>query len=246
MTVEIKNKIVQPEIQSLVVVHKCRGWDLRRNAERVAQVIDNLNADVVGLQEVHSVSGDEEDSHQVGYLARATGFELVAGPTIQSDRASYENLLLTRFPILTVRYIDLSMPGREPRGAIDADLDIEGEIVRVVVTHLGLQASERMAQVKLLLSAVAEGSAGLTGLLADLNEWLRFRGPLIQLEARFGKLSAPQTFPSLLPAFALDRIFVSPREAVMEMGAHASSLARIASDHLPVKAILRFGQQGMQ
>lgn len=242
---DFKNEILQPKVRSLAVasynIHKCRGWDFNRNVARIAQVIDNLAVDVIGLQEVHSVRGERQDAHQADYFARTTGFEVVAGPTIRGNRASYGNLLLTRCPILSVRHIDLSMPGREPRGAIDVDLDVDGEIVRVVVTHLGLRAYERVLQMKRLLSAVADGRTQFTVLLGDLNEWHRFGGPFIQLEAHFGKVSAPPTFPSLFPALALDRIFVSPREAVMEMGAHASSLARIASDHLPVKAILRFG-----
>lgn len=95
--------------------------------------------------------------------------------------------------------------------------------------------------VKRLLSSVGDGRSRVTVLLADLNEWLRFGGPILRLEARFGKLPAPKTFPSPGPAFALDRIFVKPREAVTEIGVHDSGLACIASDHLPVKAVVKFG-----
>jgi endonuclease/exonuclease/phosphatase family metal-dependent hydrolase len=41
-----------------------------------------------------------------------------------------------------------------------------------------------------------------------------------------------------LPLFALDRIWVLPREALLEVRAHTTDLTRIASDHLPVRAVV--------
>lgn len=242
---DCKNEMGRSNAQTLIVasynIHKCRGWDFRRNARRIARVIEDLDADVIGLQEVHSRRGRGEDSHQADYLARVTGFELIAGPTVQSDRTSYGNLLLTRHHIAAVRHVDLRVRRREPRGAIDVDLDVNGKMVRVIVTHLGLRASERMRQVERLLSSVACERPGVTILLGDLNERLRIGGSLLRLETHFGQLPSPKTFPSLFPKFPLDRIFVEPREMVTELGVHDSGLARMASDHLPVKAVLKFG-----
>jgi len=198
-----------------------------------------LNAEIIGLQEVHSVSGGgERESHQVDYLARATGLRAVAGPTIQRANSHYGNLLLTSRPIRDIRYLDLSVPGREPRGAIDADLDIDGETIRVIVTHLGLRASERKYQVKRLLTALSTNEARLTVLLADLNEWFLLSRPLRWLKARLGRFPVQRTFPSFFPMLALDRILVSPIEAVTDVHVHKAPPARIASDHLPLKATL--------
>jgi endonuclease/exonuclease/phosphatase family metal-dependent hydrolase len=39
--------------------------------------------------------------------------------------------------------------------------------------------------------------------------------------------------------FALDRIFSKPQEALIGIDVHTSTLARIASEHLPVTAKIR-------
>jgi endonuclease/exonuclease/phosphatase family metal-dependent hydrolase len=41
------------------------------------------------------------------------------------------------------------------------------------------------------------------------------------------------------PFFSLDRIWVRPTETVISLDVHKTRLARIASDHLPVKAIIK-------
>jgi endonuclease/exonuclease/phosphatase family metal-dependent hydrolase len=52
---------------------------------------------------------------------------------------------------------------------------------------------------------------------------------------------SPRTWPSLFPFLALDRIFVSPAVEVESVFSPRDPLARIASDHLPVVAVLRVG-----
>ena len=78
----------------------------------------------------------------------------VAGPTLQRGSGHYGNALLTRRPVLDVRHVDLTVYRREPRGAIDADLDVDGAVVRVIVTHLGLLPGERRTQVRRLLDVL--------------------------------------------------------------------------------------------
>jgi hypothetical protein len=58
------------------------------------------------------------------------------------------------------------------------------------------------------------------------------------LHAQFRRTPAPPTFPSKLPVFALDRLWVRPRNLLRRLAVHASPLARIASDHLPLVATL--------
>ena len=172
------------------------------------------------------------------YLARATGLQAIAGPTIERQTGPFGNVLLTSWHVLDSRLLDLSVPGREPRGAIDADLMIEGKPVRVVVTHLGLRAAERRYQVRRLLEVLSKGQNRFIIVLGDINEWVLRSRPLRWLYGRFGTPPAPRTYPSWLPLFALDRIWVLPREVLIEVRAHAKPLARIASDHLPVKGLI--------
>jgi endonuclease/exonuclease/phosphatase family metal-dependent hydrolase len=128
---------------------------------------------------------------------------------------------------------------REPRGAIDADLDINGEAVRVIVTHLGLLPAERRFQVRKLLSALMEQRTRVVMLLSDFNEWLPTGRSLRWIHTHLGKTALVRTFPSRFPIFALDRIWVSPPAALAELCCIRTPLSRLASDHLPLKATIR-------
>jgi endonuclease/exonuclease/phosphatase family metal-dependent hydrolase len=219
-------------------IHQCVGLDGRRDVERIARILNGVNAQLIGLQEVGTDFEGGKKSGQMEYLARATGLHAIAGHTIELQTGPFGNVLLTGWRVLESRLLDLSVPGREPRGAIDADLAIEGETVRVIVTHLGLQAAERRYQVRRLLEALSQRQSRLIVVLGDINEWVLRSRPLRWLYTRFGKPPAPRTFPSRFPLFALDRIWVLPREVLLHIHVHATPLTRIASDHLPVQAVI--------
>jgi endonuclease/exonuclease/phosphatase family metal-dependent hydrolase len=220
-------------------IHECVGTDRRRDPSRIAQIINESGAQIIGLQEVHSDSSGAEELHQMNYLAAVTGLQAVPGPSLERRNGHYGNVLLTSCKILTVEKLDLSYPGREPRGAIDADLEICGEAVRVMVTHLGLLPAERRFQVRKLLTALAEPRTRIAILLSDFNEWLPTGRSLRWIHTQLGKTALVRTFPSGFPIFALDRIWVSPASALVELSRVRTALSRIASDHLPLKAILR-------
>jgi endonuclease/exonuclease/phosphatase family metal-dependent hydrolase len=218
-------------------VHRCIGTDGRHQPERVASVLHEVKADVIGLQEISTRSGAPSDVDQLATLAEATGMHATAGPTLVLDRGHCGNALLSRWPIRAVRQVDLTVSRREPRGAIDADLEVKGAGLRVVVTHLGLRPGERTRQVARLLEALEHRAGGAsTVILADANEWR----PLANLKRRlpaFAFRTLP-TFPSALPILSLDLIFVRPAAALREVAVHRTPLARRASDHLPVRAVL--------
>ena len=107
----------------------------------------------------------------------------------------------------------------------DADLEVAGETLRVIVTHLGLPPAERRYQVKKLLSLVRYTPLHeRVVVLGDINEWLPLGRPLRWIHALLGRSPAERSFPSRWPLFALDRVWV-----------------RQASDHLPVKAVIACG-----
>ena len=74
--------------------------------------------------------------------------------------------------------------------------------------------------------------------LGDINEWLPLGRPLRWLNALFGRSPAERSFPSRWPLVALDRVWVRPRHALLALKAHRTPLAQLASDHLPVKALI--------
>lgn len=223
-------------------IHGCVGSDRRRDAARVATVIRDLDCDAVGLQEVNSRAGPHADSMQLDYLARATGMEAVSGPTILRHDGDYGNALLTRRPVLAVRRHDFSFATREPRGALDVDLDVEGAAVRVIVTHLGLRPAERRYQVKQLLGLLRPVEPGqIVVALGDINEWLPTGRPLRWLHSILGKPPSQRTFPTCYPLVALDRVWVRPRKLLLAVRTHLTRDARMASDHYPLRAVVSLG-----
>lgn len=212
-------------------IHGGIGGDGHFVPQRIVGVLAELGADIVALQEVESRATGFD---MLEYLARATGLQPIAGPTLLSAAGDYGNGLLTAHPVVTVRRLDLSLPGREPRGAIDAELDIDGAPLRVIATHLGLRPGERRRQVRRLLAAFEQDRAIPTVFMGDLNEWFLIGRPLRWLHRHFEQTPAPASFPARLPLLALDRLWVKPRHMLERVWVHRSGLARLASDHLPL------------
>lgn len=220
-------------------VHQCVGVDGLRSPDRIAAVVSQLGASVIGLQEIDARAGDGVGFDQLRQIARSSDFEFVRGPTLFRDDGHYGNGLLTRLPIRSVRRIDLSLPGREPRGALDVELAHDGARIRIVATHLGLSPEERRIQCDRLIDRVRPSDDfDLSVLLGDFNEWWAPGRLLRRLHRCFGRTRSVRTFPSRAPVLALDRIWVRPGPALVEFRAHRSAMARVASDHLPVRAVV--------
>lgn len=215
-------------------IHRCVGGDGRFAPDRIVAVLRELDADIIALQEVESNARTGFD--MLKHLAAAMGMTAIAGPTLTRRHAHYGNAVLTRLEVVKQRSIDLSVRGREPRGAIEAVVDCGGRRLCVVATHLGLGPGERRQQVKRLLSLFQADLHGPAALVGDINEWYLWGRPLRWLHVYFKNTPAPLTFPARLPVFALDRVWLRPAAALRRLEVHRSPLARIASDHLPLKA----------
>lgn len=220
-------------------IHRCVGTDGRYDAPRVAAVLREIGADIVALQEVENRGDASHESLQLDYLAGELGLASIPGLRIVRHWKEYGNALLTRFPVLDVHRHNLSVTWREPRGAIDALLDVNGRPLRVFGTHLGLGRIERRFQTMQLAKLLDAADPTLPCLvLGDMNEWYAGSRHLRWLDRRLGPNGRAATFPSRWPFLKLDRIWLRPREALLDIGAHDTPLARRASDHLPLRARL--------
>lgn len=222
-------------------VHRCVGRDGRFDSARTLAMLDKLNADVIALQELEWQP--EEALSLLHQFSSRLNYRPVAGPTLLQQSGHYGNALLTRLPIQKILRHDLSVAGREPRGALDVCLLCEDRPVRVVATHLGLRPAERRTQVEQLLATFDSHETISTVFMGDLNEWFLWGRPLRWLRAHFGKTPAPATFPSAFPLFALDRIWVKPRARLVDLKVQLGKPAHHASDHLPVLAEIELADE---
>ena len=223
-------------------IHKCVGTDRRFDPERVAAVIAEVGADVIALQEADRRYGDKAGLLDLDALGRRTGLVPVPVKNGHSGHGWHGNLVLVREGL--VRDLrQITLPGLEPRGALVADLDLVIGPVRVVAAHLGLLRHSRLLQVEALAEHAVEASGRPVVLMGDMNEWRRRGRSALE---RFGPTFGPMphgvpSFPSYFPVLPLDRIFARPHRILGPLAVHDSPLARLASDHLPVKAAVQLG-----
>jgi endonuclease/exonuclease/phosphatase family metal-dependent hydrolase len=217
-------------------VHGCVGSDGRRDPGRVANVISELGADVVALQEFTYPATVALDTRTPVVLTTLDRYECALGPTRQDVTSCFGNALLTRHPIVEVHRINLSMERREPRGALAATLDIDGTELHVLAAHLGLRVRERRFQVRQILDYLDSVRHTWFVVLGDFNDWLPGRSVVHVLDSRLGRPERPRSFPVFWPMFALDRVWVHPARSLRRIRVHTTAAARKASDHLPVIA----------
>lgn len=227
----------KPLIVATWNIHGAVGTDGRYAPERIVDVLREIGADIVALQEVASAQAHENFLRD---LEHATGYGIVAGLLRQRHGSDFGNAVLSRYPVTSVRHLDLAVGAHEPRGALDVCIDVGSTVpLRVIATHLGLHPGERREQVRRIVAAVERDSPHPTLLMGDLNEWYLWGRPLRWLHAHFRETpAAPRTFPARRPLFALDRIWVSPTGSVRRLDRHHTPLACVASDHLPLVAEL--------
>jgi endonuclease/exonuclease/phosphatase family metal-dependent hydrolase len=223
-------------------IHKCRGMDGRTRPDRILGVIKEVNADLIALQEVDRRFGRRDGLLDPEAIRRETGMRLLVQSDLPHGHGWHGNALLVRVEPKSYRRLRLRLPGFEPRGAIVAELDFGDGEFRVIAAHLGLLRQSRLDQASALLKAHREMEPMPTILMGDFNEWRgRRRSSLSVLEPTFSAEATPRSFPSRRPIFALDRILGWPNGLITDLAVHASALARVASDHLPLTARAEIG-----
>ncbi len=227
-------------------VHKCRGMDRRVRTDRIADVLGELSADVIALQEV--IADPDLAHNQPQQIADALGgYTMHFGEARKHLGAPYGNAVLTRLPVLLTQTYDLTRRRRERRGCLRVDVDCGGQSLHLFNVHLGTSFFERRHQGRKLLSTDVLGSEELnfpTIVVGDFNEWTRGLASRLMLdhyrsvEARL-HLKRRKTYPGVLPLFHLDHFYFDDRLELVSAKLVRTKLSLVASDHLPIVAEFR-------
>lgn len=221
-------------------IHKGVGLDRLRRPDRVIDVLNELDADVIALQEA---------DRRFGARASALPPELLLAQSpyvpVELNRSAHSigwhgNAILVRNDAEILTHAHIELPTLEPRGAVLAEIRIRGVRMRVVGMHLDLSGLWRRRQARSIIAALEARRPLPTILMGDLNEWTLHGGCLRDFAHHFRMAPTPPSFHTRRPVARLDRIMVDRSMHISSCGVHHSMKARRASDHLPIWAQIDF------
>jgi endonuclease/exonuclease/phosphatase family metal-dependent hydrolase len=223
-------------------IRKAVGLDQRRNPARIISVLNEIDADIITLQEVDRRFGARVSALPLAMLEAETSWVPVPLHFRPAAIGWHGNAILVRKGMEVRQVEPVPMPTLEPRGAVMAELAVEGHALRVIGVHLDLSGLWRRRQIKALLAAIDASPRHMpTVMMGDFNQWSD-SGALSELAFHHHRLvQTPKSYHSARPVARLDRIIVSHDIRVSGADCHLSALSRQASDHLPLWATLNIG-----
>jgi endonuclease/exonuclease/phosphatase family metal-dependent hydrolase len=228
-------------------IHKSIGLDRKFRPDRIVEVLREIDADVIALQEVLCIQGEGHHDDQAHYIAKELKLDFRLGENRRLRGGAYGNVVLSRFPMIETHNHDISIAGREQRGCLRVDLQLDAEnILHIYNVHLGTSYLERRHQARKLLDEEVLNRGDHQGprlMLGDFNEWTRgLASKLLHQHFQSADIRAhlgrARTYPGVLPLVHLDHIYFDRALELQSASLHRSRTSLIASDHLPVVADL--------
>ncbi|WP_370614296.1 endonuclease/exonuclease/phosphatase family protein [Mumia sp. Pv 4-285] len=226
-------------------IHHGAGADDLVSLERIADVIRDSGADVVGLQEVdRHFSARSGWADQATELADLLGYEVAFGANIDRDppapgqpRIQYGTAILSKHPIVGWSNTWLARTGnQEQRGLLTAEIDVRGTRLTVLNTHLAASSQpDRLAQTAQIAAAVDPRQP--TVLFGDLNalpdapEIATLNDVLTDAWTVSGR-GEGLTYPTDVPKSRIDYVYTT--RSAKPLRTRVLTEVTEASDHLPV------------
>ncbi|MEO5802038.1 MAG: endonuclease/exonuclease/phosphatase family protein [Verrucomicrobiota bacterium] len=118
-------------------IHHAEGLDGQIDTQRIADLILQENADIVGLQEVDRGTTRVSGRDLIAELAQQTGMSFVFSNNLFFQGGQYGNAILTKFPIKFRDHRLLPKIGsNEQRGWLKVVVDVNGKDLTFWTTHL--------------------------------------------------------------------------------------------------------------
>ncbi len=221
-------------------IHKGIGLDRRRNPRRILDVLHEIDADIVALQEADRRFFERRAVVDAGLLDEHKGdYKHVGFNMMPKSIGWHGNAILVRTGAEILHAEPLYLDTLEPRGAVLAEVDPGSGPVRIIGMHLDLTGLYRVRQLQQLLELLDTRPAMPTILMGDTNDWnTGRRAAMPTLPGQYHIADCGPSFHTRRPVLELDRIIYSQHFSCNDCGVHMSETAKRASDHLPIWAQL--------
>jgi endonuclease/exonuclease/phosphatase family metal-dependent hydrolase len=154
-------------------IRHCEGTDHKVDLERIAELINRENPDIVALQEVDRGVLRSSRIDEPAELAKLTGMTAYFDRNIFYQGGEYGNAVLTRLPIKSKKNTHYKMlRPNEQRGVLQLHLDVHGKDLLFMDTHIDYRAddAERVINVDELKRIVAAAGKTPIILCGDFND----------------------------------------------------------------------------
>lgn len=227
-------------------IHHGAGTDSVLDLERIASVLEDGSAELIGLQEVDRHWGERSGfQDQAAWLADRLDMHVCYSANLdhepaegRTDRRQYGTAILSEYRLSDCTSTALpNHPGGEQRGLAQADLKVRGVDLTFYNTHLTHNSASGRAEQAQAVNEVLADADGPTILVGDLNaepsspEYGLFTALLDDVWPVAGE-GPGYTIDPEDPDRRIDYILTSPD--ITAVSVHVVDTQ--ASDHLPVFA----------
>lgn len=237
-----QDKAIEVKVMSYNI-HHAEGVDMILDLERIANVIEDSGAEIIGLQEVDNHWSERSQlEDQAKWLAERLDMHYTYAANLDLDpvnpgepRRQYGTAVLSKYPIIQAANYPLTKIGNtEQRGLSETVINVKGHHLNFYNTHLALTAAERTIQIQEVIN-IASKTDGPKVIMGDLNarpNSAEMQPLFAHYKDSFADQNDAYTIPAENPTSRIDYIFTSNEIETKD----AEVLSTIASDHLPIVA----------
>ncbi|WP_251359831.1 endonuclease/exonuclease/phosphatase family protein [Kangiella sp. TOML190] len=217
-------------------IRKAVGLDWKRNPERILTVLAETDADIIALQEADKRFGSRQSALPVDNLKQDMNYHAVAIDNLEQSIGWHGNTVLLKNELQEINSCAITLPGLEPRGAVLTRIQLkDNKQLRIIGTHLSLAGKARQQQVAALVNYIEDSKDDTPCIIAgDFNEWRTFGKAARAFAEDFKVITPGPSFHTSNPKLPLDRFVIYGELDISDFGVHQSTLAKRASDHLPI------------
>lgn len=224
-------------------IHVGVGMDKKLDLQRIADVINKQDPDLVGLQEVDRGVQRTQRIDEIAELAKLTRMDYAFAFNLPYQGGQYGVAILSRLPITATEHRHFkNLREAERRGYIRAEVTFHGRKLHFITTHLDYQYDDgRLFETQQLLEALKDIKDPLI-VVGDFNDVPA--GQSYQLMSggfndawNTNRSSEPGfSYPADKPVKRIDYIFMRRGDRMRTK--RAWIVNTLASDHVPVVADL--------